>query len=35
VRNDPHFIPDTVPQGHESAFIAALAVELSKPEYNQ
>jgi hypothetical protein len=35
VRNDPHFIPDTVPEGHEAAFIAALAEELSKPEYNQ
>ncbi len=35
VRNDPHFIPDTVPEGHEAAFIVALAAELSKPEYNQ
>lgn len=35
VRNDPHFIPDTVPEGHGSAFIAALAAELEKPEYNQ
>lgn len=34
-RNDPHFIPDTIPEGHESAFIAALAAELAKPEYNQ
>ncbi len=33
-RNDPHFIPDTIPSGHESAFIVALAEELSKPVYN-
>ncbi len=35
VRNDPHFIPPTIPEGHEAAFIVALATELSKPEYHQ
>ncbi len=31
----PHFLPVTRPEGHEAAFVAALAEELSKPEYNQ
>ena len=35
VRNDPHFIPDSILPEAQAAFIVALAEELSKPEYNQ
>ena len=36
VRNEPHFIPDTIEDvDHQAAYVVALARELNKPEYNQ